>query len=202
MKRRLSVAISLIGAPLVAYLDEPSTGLDPSSRRLLWDVIKKAKKQTAIVLTTHSMEEAEALCDRLGIFVNGQLRCVGNPKVRTPKKTIHALSSTLAIGQDLTARYGSYLQFSVTSASGQEETTAAAIYTFCRTARPVYSLGGTQKFELPTEAVQLQDVFAYMEQLKNDAEIDILDWGVSNTTLEEVFIKITNDAGVQMTTFA
>ena len=81
MKRRLSVAISLIGDPLVAYLDEPSTGLDPSSRRLLWDVIKKAKKKTAIVLTTHSMEEAEALCDRLGIFVGGQLQCIGNPKV-------------------------------------------------------------------------------------------------------------------------
>lgn len=81
MKRRLSVAISLIGSPLVAYLDEPSTGLDPSSRRLLWDVIKKAKKRTAIVLTTHSMEEAEALCDRLGIFVGGKLQCIGNPKV-------------------------------------------------------------------------------------------------------------------------
>ena len=199
MKRRLSVAIALIGVPFVAYLDEPSTGLDPSSRRLLWDVIKKAKKHTAIVLTTHSMEEAEALCDRLGIFVGGQLRCVGNPKARA---FIHSLPLTLLIGQDLTARYGSYLQFSITSASGQEEKTASAIYTFCRTARPVYSLGGTQKFELPTEAVQLQDVFAYMEQLKNDAEIDILDWGVSNATLEEVFIKIANDAGVQMTTFA
>lgn len=81
MKRRLSVAISLIGNPLVVYLDEPSTGLDPSSRQLLWDVIKKAKKSKAIVLTTHSMEEAEVLCDRLGIFVQGKLVCVGNPKV-------------------------------------------------------------------------------------------------------------------------
>lgn len=82
MKRRLSVAIALMGDPLVVYLDEPSTGLDPSSRRLLWDVIKKARLDKAVVLTTHSMEEAEALCDRLGIFVGGRLRCVGNPKVR------------------------------------------------------------------------------------------------------------------------
>lgn len=81
MKRRLSVAIALIGDPLVVYLDEPSTGLDPSSRRLLWDVIKKAKKEKAVVLTTHSMEEAEILCDRLGIFVDGRLVCIGNPKV-------------------------------------------------------------------------------------------------------------------------
>ena len=89
MKRRLSVAISLIGAPKVAYLDEPSTGLDPASRRNLWGVIKEAKAGKAVVLTTHSMEEAEVLCDRLGIFVAGRLVCLGNPK-------------------QLTARYGGY----------------------------------------------------------------------------------------------
>lgn len=81
MKRRLSVAIALLGEPQAVYLDEPSTGLDPYSRRLLWNVIKEAKKSSAIVLTTHSMEEAEALCDRIGIFVNGQLQCIGSPKV-------------------------------------------------------------------------------------------------------------------------
>ena len=81
MKRRLSVAISLIGDPLVVYLDEPSTGLDPASRRNLWDVIKQGKQGRAIILTTHSMEEAEVLCDRLGIFVDGALQVIGNPKV-------------------------------------------------------------------------------------------------------------------------
>lgn len=50
-------------------------------RRLLWNVIKKARRDKAVVLTTHSMEEAEALCDRLGIFVNGALNCLGDPKV-------------------------------------------------------------------------------------------------------------------------
>ncbi|KAI0528659.1 hypothetical protein KFK09_001201 [Dendrobium nobile] len=80
MKRRLSVAISLNGDPKVVYMDEPSTGLDPASRNNLWNVIKNAKKDRAIVLTTHSMEEAEVLCDRLGIFVTGSLQCIGNPK--------------------------------------------------------------------------------------------------------------------------
>ena len=55
-------------------------GLDPVSRRTLWSCIKKAKQTSAIFLTTHSMEEAEELCDRLGIFVDGALRCIGNPK--------------------------------------------------------------------------------------------------------------------------
>ncbi len=58
-----------------------NTGLDPSSRRLLWDVIRSAKQTAAVVLTTHSMEEAEALCDRIGIFVGGRLSCIGNPQV-------------------------------------------------------------------------------------------------------------------------
>ncbi|KAJ6339954.1 hypothetical protein OIU77_007827 [Salix suchowensis] len=80
MKRRLSVAISLIGDPKVVYMDEPSTGLDPASRSNLWNVVKRAKQGRAIILTTHSMEEAEYLCDRLGIFVDGSLQCVGNPK--------------------------------------------------------------------------------------------------------------------------
>ena len=74
MKRRLSVAISFIGNPLVVYLDEPSTGLDPASRRNLWQVVKDAKKDRAIILTTHSMEEAEVLCDRISIFVDGATR--------------------------------------------------------------------------------------------------------------------------------
>lgn len=84
---------------------------------------------------------------------------------------------------------------------GHDELAAASIYNLCPTARPVYALGGTQKFELPTSDVSLQDVFSHMEDLKNNSKIDVLDWGVSNATLEEVFIKITNDAGVQMTTF-
>jgi ABC-type multidrug transport system ATPase subunit len=72
MKRRLSVSLALLGDPKVVYLDEPTTGLDPISRRHLWDLIDKAKRGRAIVLTTHSMEEADILGDRwvadIGIF--------------------------------------------------------------------------------------------------------------------------------------
>jgi ABC-type multidrug transport system ATPase subunit len=96
MKRRLSVAISLIGSPKVVYLDEPSTGLDPAARRNLWEVVKTAKADKAVILTTHSMEEAEVLCDRLGIFVKGRLVCIGNPR-------------------QLTARYGGYYVCSLTT---------------------------------------------------------------------------------------
>src|SRR5205823_4564098 len=62
-KRRLSIAISLIGNPAVVFLDEPTTGLDPEVRRLIWNIVNEAKKGRTIVLTTHSMEEAEVLCN-------------------------------------------------------------------------------------------------------------------------------------------
>ncbi len=179
MKRRLSVAISLMGDPLVCYLDEPSTGLDPSSRHLLWEVIKNARKNKAVVLTTHSMEEAEALCDRLGIFVGGRLQCVGNPK-------------------DLTARFGGYLSFTVTTPPHQEAAAAKVVKSMSPNARLVYALGGTQKYELPLSEVEVDGCFRRMEEVKLRKELEILDWGVSNATLEEVFIKITRDAGVQM----
>lgn len=80
-KRKLSVAISMIGEPPIIFLDEPSTGMDPLSRRRMWEVIaglSTKQKKAAIILTTHSMEESEALCSRIGIMVNGRLRCLGS----------------------------------------------------------------------------------------------------------------------------
>ncbi|GMF55770.1 unnamed protein product [Phytophthora fragariaefolia] len=80
-KRKLSVAIAMIGNPAIIFLDEPSTGMDPVSRRFMWDVIADIStrgKESAIVLTTHSMEECEALCSRVGIMVGGRLRCYGS----------------------------------------------------------------------------------------------------------------------------
>lgn len=80
-KRKLSVAIAMIGQPRVVFLDEPSTGMDPVARRYMWDVISALTTRAgdcSVILTTHSMEEAEALCTRIGIMVNGQLRCLGS----------------------------------------------------------------------------------------------------------------------------
>ena len=76
-KRRLSVAIALTGSPSVLYLDEPSTGLDPVSKRLLWNIILKIRSNRAILLTTHAMDEAQALCNRIAIMDRGLLKCIG-----------------------------------------------------------------------------------------------------------------------------
>eukprot|EP01138_Halocafeteria_seosinensis_P007062 gb/GECG01007221.1/.p1 GENE.gb/GECG01007221.1/~~gb/GECG01007221.1/.p1 ORF type:complete len:1912 (+),score=224.19 gb/GECG01007221.1/:1-5736(+) len=80
-KRKLSVAIALIGNPPILFLDEPSTGMDPATRRVMWDVIADiatTRREASIVLTTHSMEECEALATRVGIMVGGRLRCLGS----------------------------------------------------------------------------------------------------------------------------
>jgi len=96
MKRRLSLAIALLGDPKIVFLDEPTSGMDPSNRRNVWDVIEKAKKGRIIVLTTHSMEEgpllirepnydscltrlsADVLGDKISILALGRLRAVGD----------------------------------------------------------------------------------------------------------------------------
>ncbi|RZC89889.1 hypothetical protein C5167_028956 [Papaver somniferum] len=173
MKRRLSVAISLIGDPKVVYMDEPSTGLDPASRNQLWNIVKRAKKDRAIILTTHSMEEAEALCDRLGIFADGSLQCIGNPK-------------------ELKARYGGSYVFTMTTSVSLENEVENLVRQFSSNANKIYHLSGTQKFEIPKKDVRIGDVFRAVENAKSRFTINA--WGLTDTTLEDVFIKVAQAA--------
>jgi len=76
-KRKLMVACSLIGNPKAILLDEPSTGMDPEAKRFMWNSIKKFKQDSGVVLTTHSMDEAEALADMLAIMKQGEFKFVG-----------------------------------------------------------------------------------------------------------------------------
>jgi ABC-2 type transport system ATP-binding protein len=80
-KQRLAVACALVGNPQLLFLDEPTTGLDPQSRRQLWELISKFQAQgKTIVLTTHYMEEAERLCDRVAIVDHGHIIALGTPR--------------------------------------------------------------------------------------------------------------------------
>src|SRR5437764_8820414 len=79
-KQRFSIATTLINKPKIIFLDEPSTGLDPQARRNLWDMIKKIKREgTTVMLTTHYMDEAENLCDRVGIIDEGKIIGIDSP---------------------------------------------------------------------------------------------------------------------------
>ncbi len=76
-QRRLSIAMALISEPKILFLDEPTLGLDVLARSELWDIIRSLKENTTVILTTHYMEEAEALSDRIGIMKDGKMLCVG-----------------------------------------------------------------------------------------------------------------------------
>lgn len=80
MKRRLSIAMALISDPQVLFLDEPTLGLDPQARRAIWDYIAEFKGKKTILLTTHYMEEADVLSDRIGIIDEGKVVALGTPQ--------------------------------------------------------------------------------------------------------------------------
>ncbi|MFH5183737.1 ABC transporter ATP-binding protein [Paenibacillus sp. TAB 01] len=92
-KQRLAIALALLNDPLVVFLDEPTTGLDPQARRTLWDIILRMKEQgKTIVLSTHYMDEAHALCDRICLMDKG-----GIVALDTPRNLVHSLQSDSAI---------------------------------------------------------------------------------------------------------
>jgi len=175
MKRRLSVAIALVGRPKVVLLDEPSTGLDPASRRALWEVIHGFKRQCAMLLTTHSMEEAEALCDRLAIINHGKLRCIG-------------------ASAELKQRYGQFYKITVTTPEKYEPKAKRFLQKIAPELREINTLAGVAHYEAPREGIKLSTLFSEIQ--KNQKRLHIIDWGISNTTLEEVFIKIATESDV------
>ncbi len=81
MKRRINLIMALVNDPEIVFLDEPTAGMDPQSRRAVWDFIRELKKRNkTVILTTHYMEEADELCDRVGIIDYGKLIALGTPK--------------------------------------------------------------------------------------------------------------------------
>ncbi|MEM1563808.1 MAG: ATP-binding cassette domain-containing protein [Candidatus Bathyarchaeia archaeon] len=92
MKRRLSIVLALIHNPQIIFLDEPTIGMDPQSRRAVWEFLQELKKESkTIFLTTHYMEEAEYLCDRVGIIDYGRLIAFGTPKNLISKNNVYNL---------------------------------------------------------------------------------------------------------------
>jgi len=174
MKRRLSVAMALVGAPSLVLMDEPSTGLDPASKRALWNVISSAKGNKSIVLTTHSMEECEALCQRIGIMVSGRLRCLGS-------------------AQHLKSRYGSGYQLDVNVMSGDSQILFKAwiLETF-PDSKIIEFHGDNLKFSIPKQApngqfLSFAAMFRLIESVKG--RYGIHEYSCSEATLEQIFIN-------------
>eukprot|EP01114_Cavostelium_apophysatum_P013017 TRINITY_DN3066_c0_g1_i2.p1 TRINITY_DN3066_c0_g1~~TRINITY_DN3066_c0_g1_i2.p1 ORF type:complete len:1610 (-),score=443.90 TRINITY_DN3066_c0_g1_i2:33-4862(-) len=162
-KRKLSVALSLVSSPKVVYLDEPSAGIDPASRRFLWTVIKSHMDTRSTILTTHSMEEAQALCSRIGIMVNGNMQCLGS-------------------SQHLKHRFGTGYSLEIKSYENLEEVIKQTFG--CELDE---SVNGHQKYHLGKSDISISEIFNSLIELTSKYPIE--DYAVSQASLEQVFIN-------------
>ncbi|XP_057526863.1 ABC transporter A family member 2-like [Amaranthus tricolor] len=190
MKRRLSVAIALIGDPKLIILDEPTTGMDPISRRHVWDIIENAKQGRAIILTTHSMEEADILSDRIGIMAKGRLRCIG---------TSIRLKSRFGTGFIANVSFVDSINGTPVAQEATDTKTQAAVKQFFK-----HHLGVEPKeenvsfltFVIPHEKEHLLTNF-FDELQEREEEFGIADIQLGLTSLEEVFLNIARQAEME-----
>uniref|UniRef100_A0A8C7QAX0 P-type phospholipid transporter n=1 Tax=Oncorhynchus mykiss TaxID=8022 RepID=A0A8C7QAX0_ONCMY len=172
-KRKLSTAIAMIGCPPLVLLDEPTTGMDPHSRRFLWNSIMSVIQDgRAVVLTSHSMEECEALCTRLAIMVNGTFQCLG---------TIQHLKYKFGDGYVVTMK----IQASTPGCPpdlNPAEAFMESTFPGCVQREKHYN---TLQYEIASSS--LARIFQLV--LANKDRLNIEDYTVSQTTLDQVFVN-------------
>jgi ABC-2 type transport system ATP-binding protein len=165
-KQRLSVALSMVNDPDIVFLDEPTTGMDPQARRQLWDVVEGLKRQgKTILLTTHYMEEAEHLCDRVAVVDHGHVIEVGSP-------------------QELVRRH-----FSEIAISFQAPDSAADYQTLAGASHAVGEDGKVTVYS--NDAPRTMAALLERESASGGA---LRDLNVHSATLEDVFLKLTGRA--------
>ncbi|XP_059408851.1 phospholipid-transporting ATPase ABCA1a isoform X1 [Carassius carassius] len=173
--RKLSTAMALIGGPPVVFLDEPTTGMDPKARRALWNcILSIIKEGRSVVLTSHSMEECEALCTRMAIMVNGRFRCLGS---------VQHLKNKFGDGYTIILR--------VAGADPQLE----PVMEFIEKELPGSTLKEKHRnmlqYQLPSSLTSLARIFNILS--KNKEQLHIEDYSISQTTLDQVFFNFAKD---------
>uniref|UniRef100_M3ZRP8 P-type phospholipid transporter n=1 Tax=Xiphophorus maculatus TaxID=8083 RepID=M3ZRP8_XIPMA len=170
-KRKLSTAMALIGCPPVVFLDEPTTGMDPKARRFLWDcILSVIKEGRSVILTSHSMEECEALCTRMAIMVNGRFKCLGS---------IQHLKSRFGDGYTVIVRVGG------------SPPALKPVEDFVQLTFPDSVLKekhhNTLQYQLPYTQGALASIFSHFTS--NQHRLGVEDYSVSQTTLDQVFVN-------------
>uniref|UniRef100_A0A668ACT9 P-type phospholipid transporter n=1 Tax=Myripristis murdjan TaxID=586833 RepID=A0A668ACT9_9TELE len=173
--RKLSTAMALIGGPPVVFLDEPTTGMDPKARRALWTCIHSVIKEgRSVVLTSHSMEECEALCTRMAIMVNGRFRCLGSV-------------------QHLKNRFGDGYTIILRVAGPDPD--LAPVMKFIESELAGSTLKEKHRnmlqYQLPSSLTSLAHIFSILA--KNKELLQIEDYSVTQTTLDQVFVNFAKD---------
>ncbi|XP_061088077.1 ATP-binding cassette sub-family A member 5 isoform X2 [Conger conger] len=176
IKRKLCFALSMLGNPQIVLLDEPSAGMDPKSKQRMWRAIRSAFKtgQRGAVLTTHYMEEAEAVCDRVAIIVSGRLRCIGS---------IQHLKGKYGRGYSLEVK----LREEGAGLERAEHLHQELLKIFPHAVRQD-SFVTLMVYRVPMEDVQcLADSFSQLESAKRTFSFE--EYNFSQSTLEQVFLE-------------
>jgi ABC-type multidrug transport system ATPase subunit len=171
-KRKLSVALAFIGKNEVVLLDEPSASMDATMKRSLWNEITKLREGRVIILTTHNMEEADALCSTIGILVNGNMQCLGST-------------------QFLKNKFGGGYNFQISVEPNNFERVVEWVNNTFPGVKVEMLFGHRISFEVPVHERQLSDLFELIETHKS--ELQIIDYTISQTTLEQVFLNFAKD---------
>jgi ATP-binding cassette subfamily A (ABC1) protein 3 len=175
MKRKLSCGIALVGGSPVVILDEPTSGCDPSARRAIWDLLIKNKPGRTMLLSTHFMDEADVLGDRIAIMVNGRVECVGSP-------------------MELKSQYGIGYHLSVVKRKNECDVGGVmqVVKSHIVEAAVQRETGAEMTIVLPKlSAAKFPALFGELE--KRQDVLGIESFGVSVTTIEEVFMKVGED---------
>ncbi|KAK7595383.1 hypothetical protein V9T40_013208 [Parthenolecanium corni] len=178
-KRKLSFALAMIGAPSIVLMDEPTNGMDPQSKRFLWDTILGSfQGSRGAILTTHAMEEVDALCSKVGILVNGKLRCIGSTQ---HLKNLYGAGYTLEI--------------KIKSDDNPMLDKEHRVKEFVNDNFPMATLEETFSdhlvFRIPQLSVRsLGYCFTEIEKAKQSLQIE--EYSFSQTTLEQVFMKLAH----------
>ena len=176
-KRKLCVAIAFIGGSKIILLDEPTSGMDTYARRFLWEMIKKYKEERLIILTTHNMDEADYLGDRIGIMSEGKMVTCGSSLF---------LKNRFGVGYDLT------IVKNLGSDADTSKRIKETIQLYVPSSNMLSDVGSEMKFRLPQEdSAKFPDLFYYLENNKDELNID--NYGTGITTLEEVFLNVAAD---------
>ncbi|KAL8586837.1 hypothetical protein ACOMHN_052713 [Nucella lapillus] len=180
-KRKLSYAMAMLGSPKIVLLDEPSTGMDPQSKRFLWDTISSSfeGQERGAILTTHYMEEADALCTRVGIMINGQLKCLG--------PTQH-LKTKYGSGYLLEIKLGGGGSTSHEDLEDRVKALEQHLLGLFPSATCLESFAERAQYKIPQSDVPaLSLVFAELERAKQTHNVE--EYSFSQSTLEQVFLN-------------
>ncbi|NXK47809.1 ABCA4 protein, partial [Chauna torquata] len=216
MQRKLSVAIAFVGEAKVVVLDEPTSGVDPYSRRSIWDLLLKYRSGRTIILSTHHMDEADILGDRIAIISQGKLFCSGSPVflkncfgsgfyltlVRKMKNTRISLCSC---GSQCSCSCSSCAHRDKEGTREQEldgdlNELAEVIHHHIPEAKLIESIGQELIYLLPNKHFKQRSYASLFRELEETLDdLGLSSFGVSDTPLEEVFLKVTaeTDPGMQ-----